>query len=106
MNKKAKIALAIIKKFTLSFLKLENSLTKHTDREKYAAEKTLLLTSYYLVLIITIKFIFCFDVMLLYDLLSNALCSFIYLIGSRYFEQREGKKKYRRKKERAVRIAR
>ena len=81
-------------------------MTKHADREKYAAEKTLLLTSYYLVLIITIKFIFCFDVMLLYDLLSNVLCSFIYLIGSRYFEQREGKKKYRRKKERAVRIAR
>ena len=36
--------------------------------------------------------------MLLYDLLWNALCYFIYLIGSRYFEQREGKKNIEGKK--------
>ena len=67
MDKKAKIALAIIKKYMTSFLKRKNLLIKHMA--KNVANKAFLLTMYFLALIIIVNVPLCYVVMLLYGLL-------------------------------------
>ena len=86
MGKKAKTVLALIKKFTVSFQKLNLLLAKHT--KKNAAKRTLLLTRYCLVLIKVVNFSLYYDVMISM-VCYEILFSFITLIGSRYFEQKE-----------------
>ena len=71
MDKKANIVLAVIKivydRFPETIAETQSFINKHAARN--AARKIFLLTRYFLVLIITVNFFLCYDVMLLYGLL-------------------------------------
>ena len=90
MDKKAKIALPVLKKSMTSFLKRRNLLTKPTSRN--AAKKTFLLPRYFLALIVIVNFFLYYVVMLLSGSYEIHYC-LLYLIGSRSFLKKRKRKK-------------